>query len=113
MFSIAVCFAMKEFESYLIPVAAQFLPGLIDQGLPPNPELSGKKWLKDRMKKVGGYNPVPDQGRLTRQVKDWTPVRVMRSFQRFEAAIRLVAEAFATDQHIVSPLLPEKEAAGS
>jgi hypothetical protein len=110
-FSVAVCFAMKEFESFLIPVAPQILARVSDADLPADPEQSGKKWLKDRMKKVGGYNPVPDQGRLTRQVVDWAPARAMKSFLRLERAVRQLAEACATGQHIVSPLPPIEQAA--
>lgn len=113
LFSIAVCFAMKEFESFLIPVAPQFLPGISEADLPENPEHCGKNWLQQRMRKLGGYKPVPDQARLTSLVTNWATARRMRSFQRLERVIHQFAEAFATNKHIVSPSLPPPEATGS
>ena len=108
VFSVSVCFAIKEFESFLIPVAPQFLPDIGKSDLPADPEQSGKKWLQERMRKIGGYKPIPDQARLTSLVTDWAPARCMKSFQRLERIIRH-AEAFA-NRHIVSP--PPEATAG-
>lgn len=104
LFSFATVFVRQEYESFLIAAADQ-LPGLKSGvTLPNSPEESprdAKGWLRQNL--VDGYNPVDRQLELTRLVKDWTPVRSLRSFRRLEHALSELASAIATGQHVISP----------
>jgi hypothetical protein len=104
VFSFAAVFLRQEYESLLIAVADQ-LPG-INRGvtLPTAPEEAprdAKGWLRKNL--LDGYNPTDRQLELTRAVRDWSPVRALRCFQRLEHALAELAAATASDQHIVSP----------
>jgi hypothetical protein len=103
-FSFAAVFLRQEYESLLLAVADQ-LPGLKPGvALPPAPEESprdAKGWLHENL--ADGYNPTDRQLDLTRAVTDWTPVRLLRCFQRLEHALTELAGAVATGQHLVSP----------
>jgi len=106
-FSFAAVFLRQEYESLLLAVADQ-LPGLRPGvALPPAPEEAprdAKGWLHENL--VNGYNPTDRQLELTRAVKDWTPVRLLKCFRRLEHALIELAVAVATGQHIVSPKQP-------
>jgi hypothetical protein len=107
-FSLAAVFLRQEYESLLLAVADQ-LPGLKSGVTPPStPEeapRNAKGWLHNHLD--DGYNPNDHQLELTRAVKDWTPARRLRGFQRLEHALNELAAASATGQHIVSPRMPE------
>lgn len=104
LFSFATVFLRQEFESLLIAIADQ-LPGVKpDVVRPPAPEEAprdAKGWLHKHL--IDGYNPTDRQLELTRAVKDWTPLRALRCFQRLEHALVDLAEATATGRHVVSP----------
>jgi Domain of unknown function (DUF4276) len=106
-FSFASVFLRQEYESLLIAVAGQ-LPGLKSEvKLPSDPELAprdAKGWLHAGL--VDGYNPIDHQLELTRAVKDWAPVRLLRCFRRLEHALVELATAVSTGKHVVSPLTP-------
>ena len=117
-FSLAVVFACKEYESWLIAS----LQTLVGKNLPPdnrqgikaatlspggNLEQSprdAKGWLSGNMHM--GYKPTTDQAPLTQLLlKDLSVLRraQLRSFVRLEKAIRELVAAIRSKQHIVSP----------
>jgi hypothetical protein len=106
-FSFAAVFLRQEFESLLLAVADQ-LPGLKPGvTLPSAPEENprdAKRWLHENL--ADGYNPSDRQLDLTRAVKDWTLVRLLRCFQRLEHALIELAAAVKTSRHITSPQRP-------
>jgi hypothetical protein len=114
VFSFAAVFLPQEYESLLLTVADQF-PGLKPGvTLPPNPEEAprdAKGWLDRNLK--GGYLPTENQLELTRAVRDWAPVRMLRCFKRLEKALGELATAMVTGQRVVSPLPLESGATGN
>jgi hypothetical protein len=104
MFSFAAVFLRQEYESLLIAVADQ-LPGLRPGvAVPPAPEEAprdAKGWLHENL--TDGYKPTDRQLELTRAVRDWTAIRMLRCFQRLEHALTNLAAATASGRHIVSP----------
>jgi hypothetical protein len=106
-FSFAVVFLRQEYESLLLAVADQLpdlRPGV---SLPASPEerpRDAKGWLHANL--ADGYNPTGRQLELTRAVRDWNPVRSLNCFQRLEHALKELAVAVATNQHVVSPQPP-------
>jgi hypothetical protein len=62
----------------------------------------GKGWLRSNMSK--GYSPAKDQKALTEMV-DLNAIRArgLRSFQRFENALRDLVDAISSGQHVVTP----------
>jgi hypothetical protein len=107
IFSFAAVFLRQEFESLLIAVADQ-LPGLkpgtrIPEAVEEAPR-GAKGWLHQHL--TDGYNPTDNQLELTRGVKNWEPVRALRSFQRLQHALEELATAVANNAHISSPALP-------
>ncbi len=115
LFSLAVVFACKEFESWLI-AGAESLVGKafsdrrkgvteITTVIPSDPEFSprdAKGWLNHLMKNTG-YSPSRDQAELTRLV-DLAMIRQkMRSFRRLESAVRGIVEAIRSGSHVVTP----------
>ena len=105
IFSLAIVFVLKEFESILIAAADQ-LPDIVENyQLPPaiGSIRDAKGWLDNHL--TGGYDPVRDQNKLTKAVKDWDAVRSKhRSFRRFENALLQIVSAVASGGHIVSPV---------
>ncbi|MGD0088648.1 MAG: DUF4276 family protein [Planctomycetota bacterium] len=114
-FSVASVFACQEFESWLIAgigsVAGKRLPdgragvrpGVansdINQGLA---KRGAKEWLGERME--SGYKETLDQAPLTQIVSlDAIRERNLRSFRRFENALRQLVIAISSGSHIVSP----------
>jgi hypothetical protein len=113
LFSVAVVFFRKEFESLLI-ANYPFLPGHREGvSLPENVEIAprgAKGWLKRNLD--GGYKESQDQVMLTRSL-NFAHLRnqALRSFRRLEHSVTELATAIATAQHLVSPLL--QKATGS
>jgi hypothetical protein len=107
VFSFATVFLRQEYESMLLAVADQ-LPGMRpNTTVPPDPEESprdAKGWLHAHL--ADGYNPTDNQVELTRAIRDWTPVRVLKCYRRLQHAIIQLATAVSTGQHIISPSLP-------
>ncbi len=114
IFSLAIVFLQKEFESILISAAGQ-LPGIVQNyQLPPVIEgiRDAKGWLDKYL--IGGYDPVRDQNNLTKAVKDWEGVRSQhRSFRRFESAIRQTVSAIALGVHKISLALLVPQSSGT
>jgi hypothetical protein len=116
IFSVAVVFACREYESWLIAgiqsLAGQVIAGGEQQGvpegtMPPAGNLEedprdAKGWLHDCL--ALGYKPTRDQEPLTRAV-DLEPIRqrALRSFRRLESALEQLVIAIRTGQHISSP----------
>jgi hypothetical protein len=105
LYSVAVVFFQKEYESLLI-ASYPFLPGRREGvTLPENVEVAprgAKGWLKKNLE--GGYKETQDQANLTRCI-DFKHLRTrqIRSFRRLEHAVKELAIAIATGQHIISP----------
>jgi hypothetical protein len=115
LFSMAIVFACKEYESWLI-AGVESLAGktLRDglEGIPtgttaPTGDLEqaprdAKKWLSDHMKIK--YRPARDQSHFTRLVSiDLIRNRRMRSFARMENAVRQIVDSIRSGQALVSP----------
>ncbi len=117
-FSVTTVFAMKEYESWLIAgvesLAGTILPDgrqCIRAGVKaPEGDLEqsprdAKGWL--RFNSASGYKPSRDQELLTQLVStDMIRKRKMKSFQRLEHALRQMAVAFESGNHIVTPCKP-------
>jgi hypothetical protein len=111
LFSVAVVFFRKEFESLLI-ASYPFLPGRREGVTPPeNVEVAprgAKGWLKKHLD--GGYKEAQDQVTLTRAINfEHLRGQSLSSFRRLEHAIAELAQAMASGQHIVSPVQPVPE----
>ena len=111
-FSVAVVFAMKEFEAWLL-AGVESLRGrtLADgRGTVPNdakcPEIDveAKRGAKEEFKAVvPGYEQSLDQGVLARDVDLARVHDRCRSFRRFRSAIEQLADAIRSGQHVASP----------
>jgi hypothetical protein len=115
LFSLAIAFACKEYESWLIAGVESLAGKPLREGLegiaagtkPPNGNLEeaprdAKGWLSDRMKVK--YKPVRDQSYLTELVDlQLVRDRPMRSFRRLENALSQLANAIRTNQAISTP----------
>lgn len=115
LFSIAVVFFRKEYESLLI-ASYPFLPRRREGvSLPENVEEAprgAKGWLKKNLD--GGYKEAEDQVILTRAINfEHLRNQSIRSFRRLEHALTELATAIASEQHIVSPLPADPQAVGS
>jgi hypothetical protein len=111
VFSVAVVFFRKEFESLLI-ASYPFLPGRREGvTLPENVEVAprgAKGWLKRNLE--GGYKETVDQVTLTRAINfEHLRNQNLRSFRRLEHSVAELATAMASGQHIVSPRIPAQE----
>jgi hypothetical protein len=113
-FSVAVVFAMQEYETWLIAGAAS----LAGQRLPdrrlirsdakaPEGDLEvsprdAKRWLGTIVE--GGYKPTRDQAALTKLVDlDIIRARQLRSSRRLESAVSSLFQAIRSNTPIVSP----------
>lgn len=103
-FSLAITILRQEYESLLIAGASQ-LPGLKPGAtIPADPEASprgAKAWLAKNLS--GGYKEASDQLPLTRALKDWAPLRLMRCFHRLESAVRQLAQSVVDNTPIATP----------
>lgn len=116
-FSLAVVFAMKEFESWIIAgaasVAGRALPdgriGLKPEARAPDGNIENirdaKRWLSERMSL--GYKPTEHQNSLTAMM-DLAEVRgrALPSFLRLERAIGQLVTAVRDGRHIATPPSP-------
>ena len=115
MFSVASVFAMKQFESWLI-AGVESLAGVIlsdsrqciragvkaPEGDLEHSPRDAKGWLHQNS--ATGYKPSRDQELLTQLVNfDLIRQRKMKSFQRLEHALRQMADAFESGNHVVTP----------
>lgn len=113
-FSLAVVFACQEFESWFVVAANSLVGKSFPDGriilpeavsdIPPCPESSprdAKGWLNKKI--PTGYNPVRDQKELAKIVDLDLIRQKMRSFQRFETAIKELVEAIRSEQPISTP----------
>lgn len=114
IFSVAIVFAIKEYESWLIAgiesLAGRRLPGgraIAKDARPPNENVEqaprgAKEWLDGVIE--NGYKPNRDQAALTELVNlDLIRSRNLRSFRRLESALTELVSAIRTNKHIVSP----------
>jgi Domain of unknown function (DUF4276) len=117
IFSVAVVFAMQEFESWFIAGFSSLLGKRLPDGrrfldsvqVPENDlEVSprdAKGWLNGAIK--DGYKQTRDQADIVdlvnlQAIRD----RKMRSFRRFEAAVSRLATAIRSEKPIVDPVRP-------
>lgn len=115
LFSVAVVFALKEYESWLIAgihsLTGRHLPdgrliaplgATAPEGDLENRPRDAKGWLNKVVE--GGYKPTRDQAELTRLL-DLQTVRDrnLRSFRRFESALSELVFAIRHDRHVSSP----------
>ena len=104
LFSVAVVFACREYESWLIAGVASLagkIPPAGDREWAPR---DAKGWLSRAM--PGGYRAARDQKCLT-QLVDLRAIRdrQMRSFQRLDSAIAELVDAVRDDAPISTPVL--------
>lgn len=113
-FSVAVVFAMQEFESWLIAgvesIAGKRLPDnrkiAADAKAPIGNLEESPRNAKGWFTKVveGGYKPTRDQAALTDLVSfDFVRQRELRSFQRLESAVTELVSAIRTNKHVATP----------
>lgn len=114
LFSVAVVFAMREFESWLLAgiasIAGQALADgrtvASDAGAPGGDLEENPRNAKAPLGRFleGGYSATRDQEQLTRII-DLDAIRThnLRSFVRLESAIRGLAEAIRNDEPLISP----------
>ena len=109
-FSLAVVFAIKEFETWLIAGAESFGSKTYPEGgailrkdatIPENPEVLGKRWLEQN---TFGYRPTRDQHRLA-EIVDLASIRRrnVRSFQRLENAVDQLVTAAERGEFVCTP----------
>lgn len=110
-FSLAVVFAMKEFEAWLLAgLSSPQEVDVIDERrivqatpTPPVPELEqirdAKGWL---CRVVPGYSESLDQHRLAQKV-ELQNLRRLRSFRRFESAVQQMVEAAQRGRPVATP----------
>ncbi len=103
VFSVAIVFACPEFESWLIAGRAGFAGQLKPDSEPPHDVekiRDAKKWL--RLARRDGYRPTIHQLELAKST-DLDGMRSLRSFLRFEKTLKLLVEAHAKSDRIVTP----------
>lgn len=115
LFSLAVVFACKEYESWLIAGVESLAGKPLKEGVegiargtkPPGGDLEqaprdAKQWLSDHMKVK--YRPSRDQAHFTDLVNwDLVRKREMRSFRRLEDAIKQLVAGIRSGQPLNSP----------
>lgn len=115
LFSVAVVFACKEFESWFIAglgslVGKPFSDNRIEipslpKTIPADPEIAprnAKGWLAEIMR--NRYSPTRDQKELA-ELLDFNLLREknVRSFRRLESALKGLIGAIRSGQHVVTP----------
>ncbi len=115
-YSVAIAFALQEYESWLIAGSEQLAGKLLPDGRPglregcaaPHGNLEieprgAKEWLSRHMS--AGYKATTHQEPLTKLLLDHLDVvrGRMRSFRRVENALRELVDAIRNNQHIASP----------
>ena len=119
IFSVAIIFALQEFESWLIASfdsmrGQEFPDGRrmpTEATIPDNVETSprdAKGWLTKNLS--DGYRPTRDQAQLTRWL-DVETVRSknLRSFQRLESAVNELVMAIESEKHVATPTFTNKK----
>ena len=115
-YSVGVVFACKEFESWFIAgiesiagkSLANGLPGVFAGTKPPEGDLEqsirdAKQWLSQHMPQP--YKPPIHQGEFARMIAlDSIRSKGLKSFLRYEHAIRQIGEACRTGQHVSTPM---------
>jgi len=111
LFSLAVIFAVTEYETWLVAGVESLAGRRSENGrlaLPPNatfpagdPESHGKRWLELNCPR---YRPTLDQAPLT-ELLDFQVVRAkkLRSFARLEHALDQLLKAVASGSHVSTP----------
>ena len=114
-FSVAVVFALCEYESWLIAGVNSLAgkpfpdgrPGVAAGTTKPEADLEkaprdAKGWISKTI--PGGYKQSRDQVHLTKMV-DWQEVRAqeMRSFKRMESAVVEILTGIRENQHVSTP----------
>jgi hypothetical protein len=116
-FSVAVVFAMQEYESWLIAGVESFAGKRLPDGRliakdakAPQGDLEksprgAKEWLSAVVE--GGYKATLDQAALT-DIVDLGAVRrrKLRSFRRLESAVAGLVSAVRNEKHIATPCQP-------
>ena len=114
-FSVAVVFAVREFESWLIASFDSIKGRKFPDGrevaseatLPDDVEVSprdAKKWFGKRID--GGYRPTRDQATLTKWIEPaLLREKKVRSFKRLEAAVEKLVEGIENGTHSATPNL--------
>ena len=111
-FSVAVVFALQEFESWLIASYESIGGNELSDGriIPQNMELpddtevaprDAKKWWKNCL---GSYKPTIDQVELTKWLEPkCVRDKNLRSFTRMESAISEIVAAIESGSHVSTP----------
>jgi hypothetical protein len=116
VFSLALVFAVKEYESWLIAGVASLAgkplsdrgPGVEADATSDGLDLEvaprdAKRWLSERMR--SGYDQTVHQAELTALVSlDEIRAKKLRSFRRFENAVQTLTLAVRTRTPCVSPM---------
>jgi len=120
-FSVAVAFALQEYESWLLAGIDSLRGKPLPDGRPGvradaelDPSEVQKRGAKDvlrRMMQKRVYKPSIDQGHLT-QLVDLGAIRLSdsRSFRRFDRAVEQLVAAMRTSEHIASPSREDQRA---
>jgi hypothetical protein len=117
LFSVAVVFALREYESWLIACVDRLAGLALPDGRPgirlgtrapagnvEEAPRDAKGWLNDCME--SGYKNTRDQEALTRLMVDHLDailVRNIRSFRRLETALRQIVEGIRSRSHLATP----------
>jgi len=115
-FSVAVVFAMKEFEAWLL-AGVESLRGmpLADNRVrvprtatcPTDLHVESRRNAKALLQSaIPGYHESLDQAVLAKEVRFYPVLRKCRSFRRFWSAVRQLSNAARHGSHVVTPPLP-------
>jgi hypothetical protein len=110
-FSVAVVFAMKEFESWLLSavdslggVSLDGAGGIVPHGLEPPEKPEAIRDGKGELSRlIPNYSPTLHQGALAGKVSLEKLRERCRSFRRFDHAIQELIDAERTNRRIASP----------
>ena len=105
IFSVAIVFAVREFESWLIAGLTQgcgLKPGIQIPAELETRQRNAKGWLNQNLQ--DGYDEILDQGKLTGKIDlQSTELAAMRSFRRLNHAIKLLSDALVNERHVLTP----------
>jgi len=112
-FSLAVVFAMREFEAWLLAGVHSLRNETLAEGRgrvpadasPPEFDIEAKRDAKGELRKlIPGYSQTLDQGVLAAKVDLAAVAQRCKSFRRFQSAIQQLAVAARKGEAIVSPI---------